>query len=104
MLSTLEYVVLGYLGAINVMAFFMMGFDKWMATSKRWRVSEKRLWLFALLGGSLGTLFGILTFRHKIRKIIFLFILFAIMLLQVAIVVSLWWYFFGSEVPFLEFS
>lgn len=43
----------------------MYGIDKWKAQRKRWRISEKMLFLLAIIGGSLGALAGMYTFHHK---------------------------------------
>ena len=54
-----------YLLVINIIAFTMYGIDKWKAQRKRWRISEKMLFLLAIIGGSLGALAGMYTFHHK---------------------------------------
>lgn len=71
---------------LNVLACFMMGYDKWMARSRAWRVSEATLWIVALLGGSIGILIGAHTFRHKTVKLSFQLVLAAILALQLALV------------------
>ena len=53
--------------AVNAIAFFLMGLDKWKAGRDAWRVSEARLFLFPLLGGALGGTLGMLLFHHKTR-------------------------------------
>jgi uncharacterized membrane protein YsdA (DUF1294 family) len=54
---------------INILTFFYYGFDKMRSQidSAR-RVSEKTLWLIALIGGSIGALAGMHFFRHKTKK------------------------------------
>lgn len=54
-----------YLVIINIIAFIAYGIDKWKAQRKRWRISEKMLFLLAIIGGSLGALAGMYTFHHK---------------------------------------
>jgi len=39
-----------------------------LAVGRRSRISEKTLWLTALLGGFLGVFFGGLVFHHKTSK------------------------------------
>lgn len=56
-----------YLAAVNTAAFLLMGIDKHKAVKHRWRISEKELFLFSLIGGSLGGLLGMTVFRHKTR-------------------------------------
>ena len=42
-----------YLIMINVITFALYGLDKWRAMTRQWRVREKKLIIFALIGGSL---------------------------------------------------
>lgn len=56
-----------YLAAINLAAFAAMGLDKRRAKKGRWRIRERTLFCLALLGGSVGSLAGMLCFRHKTR-------------------------------------
>lgn len=37
-----------YLAAINIVAFFLYGIDKWKARHDKWRVTESRLITIAL--------------------------------------------------------
>lgn len=56
-----------YLLLINLAGFLSMGIDKWKAQKRKWRIPEKVLFLFAILGGSAGSLLGMYTFRHKTK-------------------------------------
>lgn len=56
-----------YLVVINIISFFLMGVDKHRAIRHQWRISEKALFLSALLGGSVGSIFGMYGFHHKTR-------------------------------------
>ena len=60
-----------YLLIINVLGFLAMGFDKWKAKRGRWRIPEDSLFMFTILGGGIGTIVGIYTFRHKTKKLKF---------------------------------
>ena len=53
---------------INAAAFLLMLADKHFARRKLWRIPENIFLLFALLGGSVGILAAMYTFRHKTRK------------------------------------
>lgn len=83
-----------YLIAINILTFLVFGYDKWMATGHAWRTPEKVLWILSLLGGSLGAIAGMKTFRHKTRKVSFQFVFILIMVIQ-ALVVAGWLYYNG---------
>ena len=59
---------LGYLLLINALAFLLMLADKRKAQKKLWRIPEVTLMTAAAMGGSIGALAGMYTFRHKTRK------------------------------------
>lgn len=57
----------GYFATVNLTAFVLMGVDKRRARRRAWRISEKTLFLFPLLGGAAGGTAGMLLFHHKTR-------------------------------------
>ena len=60
-----------YLLLINALGFLLMLIDKWKARKNRWRIPESTLMAVALLGGSIGSLIGMYTVRHKTQHIKF---------------------------------
>ncbi len=70
---------------MSTLSFLLMGIDKYKARREKWRISEKTLLLSALLGGSIGTLLGMLLFHHKTRKPRFFLGVPMILILQVLI-------------------
>ena len=56
-----------YLLIINAAGFFSMLVDKLYAKKKLWRIPEATLLTIALMGGSLGSLVGMYTVRHKTK-------------------------------------
>lgn len=54
-----------YLLIINALGFLLMLIDKQKARKKKWRIPEATLMGVAALGGSIGSLLGMYTFRHK---------------------------------------
>jgi uncharacterized membrane protein YsdA (DUF1294 family) len=54
-----------YVIVINLVTFFMMGYDKKQAKRTKWRVPEKRLFLLAAIGGAVGGWLGMRAWRHK---------------------------------------
>jgi uncharacterized membrane protein YsdA (DUF1294 family) len=60
-----------YCIAVNLIGFISMGRDKRRAVRGLYRTPEKRLFLWALLGGSLGSMLGMALFRHKTRHLRF---------------------------------
>ena len=61
-----------YLLAANITAFAAFGVDKHRAKRDEWRVSERALFLLALIGGSLGAVCGMCVFHHKTKHRYFL--------------------------------
>ncbi len=84
MLTTFQIGLLIYFGVINLVTLIIFGVDKISSTSGAWRVRERTLYLFSLLGGTIGALLAIHFFRHKSRKASFLLIIIVILLLQIA--------------------
>ena len=79
--------LLWYLAAVNLVTFTVYGVDKAKARRGAWRVPEKTLLLLPLLGGSLGALLGMLTFRHKTKHWYFVWGIPLILLAQMALAV-----------------
>ena len=57
-----------WVALVTVFGFAAMGIDKMLAVGRRSRVSERTLWLTALLGGFLGIFVGGFAFHHKTSK------------------------------------
>lgn len=75
-----------YFGVINLSGFIMMGIDKRKAIKQVWRTPESSLFLVAILGGSLGSLIGMYSFRHKTQKKTFKYGMPFILFLQLLVV------------------
>lgn len=58
---------LTYLIILNLLGFFIMLIDKQRAIHKEWRIPEKTLLGISILGGSIGMLLGMYSFRHKTK-------------------------------------
>ena len=65
-----RYIIL-YLILINLIGVGAMALDKYKAEKDKWRIPEKTLFLITLLGGGVGTIFGMYKFRHKTKKMYF---------------------------------
>lgn len=59
--------ILIYLVIINILSFAAMGIDKRRAVKNKWRIPEKTLFLFVLLGGGVGGTAGMYMFHHKTK-------------------------------------
>ena len=75
-----------YLILINAFSFSLMGIDKRRARRGAWRISEKALFLSAILGGSVGAILGMQLFRHKTKHWYFVIGMPLILLVQIGIV------------------
>ena len=75
--------------AANAGAFLAFGYDKRLAQTGSWRISEGTLLGLALVGGSIGAITAQHWFRHKTRKEPFRSMLYGIALLQIG-GVSIW--------------
>lgn len=82
-----------YLGIVNILAFFMMGIDKLRAKADKFRIPESNLFLMAAIGGSLGSIAGMYTFRHKTRHVQFVIGMPSILIAQLLIAA---WFIFLS--------
>ena len=79
--------ILAYLLIVNAVAFLLMLIDKIKAKKNLWRIKESTLMLSAAIGGSIGALAGMYTFRHKTLHHKFTIGIPAILILQIAAVV-----------------
>ena len=79
--------LLAYLLIINAAGFLLMRSDKVRARKNRWRIPEATLMTVAVLGGSVGSLLGMYTFRHKTRHPKFTLGIPAILIAQVALLI-----------------
>ena len=82
--------VIIYLIAINLFAFILFGVDKRKAQNNAWRISEKGLFLSAILGGSIGAILGMHVFHHKTKHWYFLYGLPLILVIQIVLVWVIW--------------
>lgn len=86
----MKYFVL-YLLLINALGFLLMLIDKWKAKHNRWRIPEATLMGVAALGGSIGSLLGMYTVRHKTKHLKFTVGIPLILVAQLALAIYLIW-------------
>jgi uncharacterized membrane protein YsdA (DUF1294 family) len=71
-MSSQQRLFIYYVIAINVIAYVVMWYDKYQAINKRQRISENKLFLLAILFGSIGIFAGMKApIYHKAAKPIF---------------------------------
>lgn len=94
--------VLIYVAVINVLGFLSMGFDKFKAKHEMWRTKEQTLFIIAIIGGSLGSILGMYTFRHKTKHTNFTVGMPTILLVQIVMIIYIFlnWLVAKKNTPF----
>ena len=77
-----------YLIIINIITFIIYGIDKYKSIKHKYRISENTLIILAILGGSLGAFFGMITFHHKTKKKKFIILVPLLILIWVWILIK----------------
>ena len=85
-------ILLIYLLVMNIVGFLSMGIDKYKAKKRAFRIPEATLFTIAIIGGSIGSILGMFTFRHKTRHWYFVYGMPAILILQIAAAIALFFY------------
>ena len=80
-----------YLILVNAIAFLLMLIDKQKAKKKKWRIPQATLMGSAAIGGSIGALAGMYTFRHKTKHPKFTIGVPVILVLQLILAVAVIW-------------
>ena len=86
----MDRVIVIYAAAINIAAFAAYGIDKQKAKRNNWRTPERVLIMLAVIGGSIGSLAGMIVFRHKTKKPKFYVGIPVILLIQIILIVLLY--------------
>lgn len=81
--------LLSYFIAINFIGFALMGIDKYKAKKRAFRIPEATLFIVAVIGGSIGSIAGMYTFRHKTRHRSFVYGMPFILFVQIALIAVL---------------
>ena len=76
-----------YLISINIIGFLIMWIDKRKAIKGSWRIPEKTLFIITVIGGGIGTIAGMYTFRHKTKKLNFIIGLPLITILEIILAI-----------------
>lgn len=67
------FFLIAYFIIVNITGFALMGIDKRKAIKHAFRIPESTLFIVALIGGSIGSIVGMYTFRHKTRHWYFVY-------------------------------
>ena len=79
-----------FFAVMSAFLFGLMAADKAKARRGAWRISERTLFVFALLGGAVGGTAGMVLFRHKTRHLSFRLVFPLLAAAQLAALVLLW--------------
>lgn len=82
-------ILIVYLVVVNFLGIASMASDKIRAMEHRRRIPESVLLLFAVIGGSIGSILGMLLFHHKTRKAKFRIGLPLILVIQIGLIILL---------------
>lgn len=84
---------------INALSFLFMGWDKLAAQWQVRRLPEHWFHKLALFGAWPGLVLSILIFRHKLRKVRFLWMLATYTAFNLAFCFGIFFFFFGTHQP-----
>lgn len=82
----MKYLII-YVIVINLIAFLTMYIDKRKAKNASWRIKESTLFTLVLLGGGIGGIAGMYTFRHKTKKMQFVIGFPAILIIEIICII-----------------
>lgn len=82
----MKYLII-YVIVINLIAFLAMYIDKRKAKNASWRIKESTLFTLVLLGGGIGGIAGMYTFRHKTKKTQFVIGFPAILIIEIICII-----------------
>lgn len=75
-----------YLIIINIISFVLFGFDKLFAKNNKNRIRNSTLFSLSILGGSIGSLFGMYLFRHKTQTWYYVYGIPLILIVQIILI------------------
>ncbi|WP_418264451.1 DUF1294 domain-containing protein [Flavobacterium faecale] len=79
-----------YILIVNIIAFVLIGYDKFLAKNKKKQIPEKTLLSFVFFGGTLSSAIAMVIFRHKTSKKNYLWKFWSIMILQILLLYFLY--------------
>ena len=81
-MNVIIVLILYYL-LVNLLGFYAMYTDKLRAKKRAFRIPEATMFAIAIIGGTIGCILGMYTFRHKTRHWHFVYGMPAILILQI---------------------
>ena len=83
------FVLIIYFLLVNLLGFYAMYNDKLRAKKRAFRIPEATLFAIAIIGGAIGCIAGMYTFRHKTKHWRFVYGLPLILFLQIVGILAL---------------
>ncbi len=80
--------MINYLIIINFISFIIYGVDKFLSIKHYYRISEFILLGFGFIGGVVGSILGMIYFKHKTKKIKFKIYLFLCFILWIYVLLK----------------
>ena len=74
---------------VNLLGFYAMYTDKLRAKKRAFRIPEATLFAIAIIGGAIGCILGMYTFRHKTKHWHFVYGMPIILFLQIVSILLL---------------
>ena len=96
---TLIGFLLSYYAAVNFCTLVLMLIDKKLAEHRAYRIPERTLFFFYIIGGAAGGLLGMYLFRHKNRRAKFNIGIPLILCIHILLALVLLWVFGGIYSP-----
>lgn len=79
--SDLQIKIFVYILGVNILSYLIYKIDKRRAREKKFRIPEKVLLFFSIMGGSVGSLMSMVINKHKLaKKQFYIFVPFLIIL------------------------
>lgn len=66
--NTKELTLFVYMVIINFISFIVFGVDKSKSQKNQWRIKESTLIVLSFVGGSMGSIIGMIVYHHKLNK------------------------------------
>lgn len=76
---------IAFFATLNIGSFIYFGLDKRKAQKNQHRITERKLLIMTLFGGTIGSILGMLLFNHKIAKKSFVIKILLIIIIQILI-------------------
>lgn len=81
--------VLIYFAIVNIIGMMLNIVDKNRAVNNKWRIPEKTLWLFAIIGGAPLSYITMKIIRHKTKHKSFMIGFLLLSIIQIALLIYL---------------